>query len=154
MADGPTDSRTVLLTDSTKVAETVVEWLSAEGIAAEVHVPPVPTTADPFAGLTDALATEEMEVRVLDEKKVEDARKLLSDAQRTARLHAIREQRAQRSGTVTAYCEDCGKPSDWPATAMGTTETCPHCTAYMDIPDPDDDWSDVDFGKGEEEEKA
>ena len=30
---------------------------------------------------------------------------------------------------------------------MGTTEVCPHCAGYMDIPDPDDDWSDVDFGE-------
>jgi hypothetical protein len=37
---------------------------------------------------------------------------------------------------------------------MGTTETCPHCTGYMDIPDPDDDWSGVDFGDPEGEEKA
>jgi hypothetical protein len=79
---------------------------------------------------------------------------LLADAQRTAQLHAIREQRAQRSGTVTATCEECGKPSDWPATSMGKTETCPHCHKYMDIPDPDDDWSGVDFGSEEEEEKS
>jgi hypothetical protein len=34
---------------------------------------------------------------------------------------------------------------------MGTTENCPHCTQYMDIPDPDDDWGDVDFGTDDEE---
>jgi hypothetical protein len=154
MADGASDPRTVLMTDSPKVAETVVEWLAAEGITAEIFVPRAPTSSDPFAGLAEAAAAEEMEVRVLDVQKVADATKLLSDAQRTARLHAIRDQRAQRTGTVTAYCEDCGKSSEWPATAMGTTETCPHCTGYMDIPDPDDDWSGVDFGDPEGEEKA
>ena len=57
---------------------------------------------------------------------------------------------------MTATCEDCGKPSEWPAVTMGTTDLCPHCGAYMDIPDPDDDWSDVDFGapEGDEEEEA
>ena len=37
---------------------------------------------------------------------------------------------------------------------MGTTETCPHCGAYIDIPDPDDDstWADVDFGQEEGED--
>jgi hypothetical protein len=34
---------------------------------------------------------------------------------------------------------------------MGTTETCPKCGAYMDVPDPDDDWSGVDFGAPEED---
>lgn len=154
MADGASDPRTVLMTDSPKVAETVVEWLAAEGITAEIFVPPAPTSSDPFAGMAEAVAAEEMEVRVLEMSKIEDAKKLLSDAQRTARLHAIRDQRAQRTGTVTAYCEDCGKSSEWPATAMGTTETCPHCTGYMDIPDPDDDWSGVDFGDPEGEEQA
>jgi hypothetical protein len=32
---------------------------------------------------------------------------------------------------------------------MGTTENCPKCEAYMDIPDPDDDWSGVDIGEPE-----
>jgi hypothetical protein len=64
-----------------------------------------------------------------------------------AAVRAIQERRASRTGNVTVVCEECGKSSDWPATAMGTTEYCPHCQAYMDIPDPEDDWSDVDFGK-------
>jgi hypothetical protein len=34
---------------------------------------------------------------------------------------------------------------------MGTTEVCPHCTAYLDVPDPDEDWSGVDFGQAEDE---
>ena len=153
MAEGTTDPRTVLITDNRKVAETVVEWLCAEGIAAEVFFPPAPTSSDPLTGLTEAPTTEEIEVRVMDLQKVEDAKKLLSSAQRTAQLHAIREQRARRTGTITAVCEDCGKPSEWPASAMGTTENCPHCTGYMDIPDPDDDWEGVDFGKSEDDEE-
>ena len=68
-------------------------------------------------------------------------------------LYLIREKRASRTGTTTAICEDCGKSSDWPASAMGTTELCPHCQHYMDIPDPDEDWGGVDFGKDEEETK-
>lgn len=150
MADAEADPRTVLSTDNPKVADTVIEWLAAEGIEAEVIVPRPSVTSDPLTGLTEGPAEEELEVRVIDAAKVEDARKLLSDAQRTARLHAIRDQRAKRTGTVAAGCEECGKSSEWPATAMGTTETCPHCTAYMDIPDPEDDWSGVDFGEPEE----
>jgi hypothetical protein len=69
-------------------------------------------------------------------------------------LREIRDQRSNRTGTVTAVCEECGKSSEWPATIMGTTETCPHCAAYMDIPDPDDDWAEVDVGEAEEADKA
>ena len=29
---------------------------------------------------------------------------------------------------------------------MGKTEVCPHCGQYMDVPDPDENWDDVDFG--------
>ena len=67
-------------------------------------------------------------------------------------MQALREReakRASRTGTVTAVCEDCGKESEWPATAMGTTQTCPHCHCYMDVPDPDENWDDVDFGSEE-----
>jgi hypothetical protein len=53
---------------------------------------------------------------------------------------------------VTATCEDCGKSSEWPAAVMGTTEVCPHCGGYMDIPDPDDDFSGMDFGEDEDAE--
>ena len=154
MAEAERDAHTVLVTDNDKVADTVVEWLTSEGIEAEVHYPTAQASSDPLTGLTEGTPDEEIEVRVIDLKKLDDAKKLLSDAQKTARLHAIREQRSQRTGIVTAFCEDCGKSSDWPATAMGTTEVCPYCQGYMDIPDPDDDWSDVDFGAAEESEEA
>jgi hypothetical protein len=147
------DPHAVLVTDSRKVAETVIEWLAAEGVAAELVVPKTTVTSDPLTGLTEE-SEEEFEVRVADVAKVEDARKLVASADRTARLREIRDQRSNRTGTVAAVCEECGKSSEWPATLMGTTETCPHCAAYMDIPDPDDDWSEVDVGEAEEADKA
>lgn len=151
MPEADSDPHTVLVTDSTKVADTVVDWLVAAGIAAEVFVPPARAAGDVITGISES-AAKELEVRVNDLTKVEEAKKMLSDAQRTAQLHEIRNRRASRTGTVTAVCEDCGKSSEWDASVMGTTENCPHCTAYMDIPDPDDDWSDMDFGENEGEE--
>ena len=150
MAETVPNPRAVLVTDNMKVAETVIDWLASEGIAAEVFVPPPLTSSEPISGMTESFPSEELEVRVMDEKKADDAKKLLSDAQRTAMLKEIREKRADRTGSMTAVCEECGKSSEWPATAMGTTEICPDCQAYMDIPDPDDDWSGVDFGESEE----
>jgi hypothetical protein len=93
---------------------------------------------------------EEFEIRVTNPKQAGDAKELLTEAVAASMKQAIRDKRASRTGTTTATCEDCGKPSEWPASAMGTTDVCPHCGGYMDIPDPDDDWSGVDFGEDEE----
>ena len=49
-------------------------------------------------------------------------------------------------------CEECGRASEWPASQMGTTQDCPHCGAYMDIPDPEENWDEADFEEGEGEE--
>jgi hypothetical protein len=104
--------------------------------------------------VSEVSAAEEFEIRVTDPAKISEARELLSTAESAAAVRAIREKRLQRTGTVTAVCEECGKSSEWPADTMGTTDTCPNCGAYMDIPDPDDDWSGVDFGQDEEESET
>ena len=36
---------------------------------------------------------------------------------------------------VHANCEDCGKPTTFPASKQGSVQTCPHCGAYLDVPD-------------------
>lgn len=151
MAESIPNVRTVLKTDNIKVADKVIEWLATEGIEAEVVLRPTASN-EPIFGLGSNSESEEIEVRVTDEKRAEDAKKLISDTQRTALLLEIRNKRAERTGTVTVECEECHKSSDWPATIMGTTENCPHCQAYMDIPDPEDDWEGVDFGKAEDSE--
>jgi hypothetical protein len=146
---------TVFVAENQKVADAVVSLLEGAGIPAEVHVPPIDASAEAITGLSDVgTKSAELEVRVTNEAKLADAKDLINSALGTSALRAVREKRAARSGTVTATCEECGKPSEWPATAMGTTETCPHCGAYMDIPDPDDNWSDVDFGEAEEDEEG
>jgi hypothetical protein len=152
MADEP-DPRTVFVAENANLADAVIQLLAANGIAAEVGpVAPVETSA--LTGMSDA--PEAFPILVTDPKQADDARQLLTSAEKMAVMRASVEKRAARTGTVTATCEDCGKPSDWPATAMGTTEVCPHCGGYMDIPDPDDEWSDVDFGapEGDEEDRA
>ncbi len=141
---------TVFVAESLRVADTVVRFLSEVGIPAEIVTPPPPTESQPITGMTEASGPEVFEVRVTDAGKVAAARELLESTAAALAVQAARQKRASRSGVVTATCEECGKSSDWPATAMGTTEYCPHCGAYMDIPDPDDDWSDVDIGKPDE----
>ncbi len=143
---------TVFVAENAKIAEAVLGLLAGAGIAAETVTAPHRAEFEPITGMTDLVTPDEIEVRVTDPKKAGDARDLLGNALSVAALRAIREKRANRTGTVTAVCEECGKSSEWLASAMGTTDTCPHCQAYMDIPDPDDDWSGVDFGTDEEED--
>jgi hypothetical protein len=107
-----------------------------------------------ITGLVPGFSHKGVEVWVLNPEHAEPAKAFLDEEIKAA--EAEKARRASRTGTVTATCEDCGKASEWPAGTMGTTEICPHCGGYMDIPDPDEDWSDVDFGaeEGEEESEA
>ena len=75
--------------------------------------------------------TNEFEVRVTNSAQLSEAKEWIASAVGAAVVHKVREKRAARTGTVTAMCEECGKPSEWPASSMGTTEVCPHCTAYL-----------------------
>jgi hypothetical protein len=145
---------TVFVVESSRIAEAVVGLLAANGIAAEVFTDATQTIAEPVTGVSEVSPAERFEIRVSVPAKAEEARTLLTSAENAAIMQKIREQRQQRTGTVTATCEECGESSEWPADTMGTTDNCPNCGAYMDIPDPDDDWSDVDFGEPEDEEDA
>ncbi len=147
------DPRTVFVAQSLELAEAAVKLLAGEGIAAEVIVPPPRAESQLITGVTDMVEPDEFQIRITDPAKADDANKFLGSVIATAKLQAIRDKRANRTGTVTVACEECGKSSDWPATEMGTTENCPHCGAYMDIPDPDDQWSGMDFGEAEEEDE-
>jgi len=142
---------TVFVAESGKVAEAVIGLLAARGIAAEVFTDATQTISEPITGVSDVSPADRFEIRVSAAAQAEEARNLLASAESAAIVQGIREKRAQRTGTVAAICEECGKSSEWTADLMGTTETCPQCGAYMDIPDPDDDWSGVDFGEDEEE---
>jgi predicted Zn-ribbon and HTH transcriptional regulator len=154
MAESDRDPQIVFLAETPQLADAVVQLLASNNIAAEMITPPMETSSSPLTGMSAMSAPEGYEIRVLEVSQVTQARELLETAESVAAVKAVREKRANRTGTVKAECEECGHESEWPAIAMGTTESCPNCGAYMDIPDPDDDWSDVDFGKGEEEEES
>jgi hypothetical protein len=141
---------TVFIAENVKLAEAVIQLLASQNIAAESHTAATRTESEPVTGVSEVSPAEEFEIRITDPDKVNEARELLSSAESAAAVRAIREKRLLRTGTVTAVCEECGMSTEWPADTMGTTDTCPNCGAYMDIPDPDDDWSGVDFGEDEE----
>ncbi|HSQ58219.1 MAG TPA: hypothetical protein VLM40_21015 [Gemmata sp.] len=148
MADNP---NTVFVADDPKLADAVIQLLASKGIEAEAVSQPGHAQTDPLTGATEGVVPEDFEIRVADPKKADEAKQLLTETVAAEMRRSIRERRASRTGTTTATCEDCTKPSDWPATAMGTTEICPHCGGYMDIPDPEDVWGGMDFGKDEDE---
>ena len=37
---------------------------------------------------------------------------------------------------------------------MGTIQDCPQCGQYMDVPDPDENWDDVDFTAESEDDES
>ncbi|HEY1186163.1 MAG TPA: hypothetical protein VGE74_00840 [Gemmata sp.] len=141
----------VFTAENPHVAEAVVKLLADNDIPAEIVTGGPKATADALTGATETVHSEQFPILVTDPAKTKEALELLATAQTMAAVKAVRERRANRTGTVSATCEDCEKASDWPAQALGTTEVCPHCGSYMDIPDPDEDWSAVDFGEAEGE---
>ena len=129
------------------LATWVVNKLLEEGIAADVKSDIPATTSDPLTGATSMADPTGFEVLVSDAARVEEAKTVIAEAvEEMKAVVAKREARAASTATVTAACEECGASSEWPTSAMGSTENCPSCSAYMDIPDPDDDWADLDVG--------
>jgi hypothetical protein len=144
------DPRCVLVSPDRRAAEAIAALLTDKGYPAEPVSPPIATATDALTGATEALAPE-FEVWVTNPDHAEPARAYIGEQREM--LAALRERearRAARTGTVTAFCEECGKSSEWPASDMGKTQECPHCGRYMDVPDPDENWDDVDFESGEE----
>lgn len=141
----------VHVVEDLRVAALLADWLTDKGYPAQVVTP------NPAAEAGDSLGLSEpthpgIEIRVVNPDHAAPARQMIADQmEEVTALKKQKEKRAARTGTVAAVCDECGKSSEWPAAAMGTTENCPHCTQYMDIPDPDDDWDDVDFGSEDEE---
>jgi hypothetical protein len=149
-----TNPQTVFVAENIKVAEAVIQFLAAHDISAETYTEPTQSISEPVTGVSELSPAENIEIRVTEASNVAKAREVLASAESVAAVRSIREKRLQRTGKVTAVCEECGKASEWPAETMGTTDQCPNCAAWMDIPDPDDDWSGVDFGKPEDEEES
>lgn len=46
---------------------------------------------------------------------------------------AAQQPSADEQLTIKAVCEECEKPTLFPASRLGAVETCPHCGAYLDV---------------------
>jgi hypothetical protein len=126
-------------------AVVTASWLTANGIPAQVMDQ---MTLGGFEGLTalwPTVSTRGVEVWVNDPKQIEEARRALAEHEaELARQVAERGERA----SVEVTCEECGKSSNFPGDQYGTTQTCPHCGAYIDVTDERSDGND---GNGETE---
>lgn len=149
------DPRCVLVVGEPSVATAVAELLTNKGFPAEVVTPGLIATPGDSLGLSEETLAA-LEVRVVNPDHAEPARKVIEEEKAVQKeMQALKERRAARTGTVAAVCEECGQSSEWPASQMGTTQDCPHCGAYMDIPDPEERWNDEDFaGEAAEDETA
>jgi hypothetical protein len=148
------DPRCVIVVEEHTTAVALAEFLTAKGFPSEVVQGGQLGKTDDSLGFSETQSPG-LEVRVTDPAKAGDARKLLTEHAEAVQIaRAAAQRRAERTGTVTATCEECGKSSDWPAAEMGTTQDCPFCGAYMDIPDPEESWDEAEFeGDGESDEK-
>lgn len=146
------DPRHVMTVPDRGTAVALAAWLTEKGYLAEAVQTPMTTTTAPLTGEA-VLEPGTSEVWVIDPAKAEAAREFITEqAAAIKEVRARQAKRAERTGTTTATCEECGKESEWPAGLMGSTQDCPTCGAYMDIPDPDEQWDDIDFDAGDGED--
>lgn len=61
----------------------------------------------------------------------DQAKAIIDDLQRK---RTDRRERL-RSVRVTAVCEDCGREATFSGDRAGFVENCPHCGAYVDVPE-------------------
>jgi hypothetical protein len=141
------DQRCVFVGESFSEAETVSAFLNSEGVAASVIDPSAVGGMEGLSLMAGA-ATGGLEVWVRDPTAAAYARQLIAD-------HAseLRTSRERKTGLIQVDCEECGAMVKFPGEKAGTVQECPNCLAFLDVPDPDDEWADEDFdGEGPEAE--
>ena len=111
-------------------ADLVVNWLGERDIAALVK--------DAHAAVTmqvpGIVAPAGIEVCVIEPDDADRARALLRDH---FDLLDDRDDASESHGEpVVADCEDCGESATFPYVQRGSVQLCPHCGAYIDVPDP------------------
>ena len=143
------DPKCVFVADDHASAAMIAGLLEGAGFPAQIQNEAMHGGFEGLTALAPGVSHRGLEVWVTDPDKLEEAKTWLEAEMKSAA--AARDARKERTGTVVAACEECGKSSEWPASEMGRTETCPHCEAYLDIPDPDDDWDEDRLGDAEDE---
>jgi len=69
----------------------------------------------------------------IEKADAERAAPILAEFDRRAAERRRAETTASSDEEIEAVCEECGKPSKFPASQRGTVQTCPHCWSFMDV---------------------
>jgi hypothetical protein len=109
-------------------AEAFAVWLEEQGVAAFVK--------DRYAvgtlGVPAIAAPRGVEVCVNDEATAERGRAL---AQAFIDQQARHAEAVATLSPVTLTCPGCGKAATFPTAQRGQVAKCPHCDAFVDVPD-------------------
>ena len=81
----------------------------------------------------------------VERERAEDAARLVQDFEA---MHLKPEEVIAGDGSIKVECHDCRLVTEFPASAVGTVQTCPRCRAYLDVGELD--WEEQDFGEPEE----
>jgi hypothetical protein len=125
------DPKCIFVAADVAEATVVANWLEHEGVPAQVMDT---MTLGGLDGLTawTGVSARGIEVWALREDLVDRARELLAehkDIQSTILAQKIAK------GRVSVQCEECGCASVFPADCRGTTDVCPRCGCYLDVPE-------------------
>lgn len=127
------DPKCVHIADSLNEAEAAVLFLKGHGLPAQVMNP---ATLGGLLGLTwmsrTGVSSTGLEVWVADPANVAPA---LQKLQEFAADQTKKVADKEAKGPVEAVCEECGKTSTFPAAQRDSTQDCPHCGEYMDVPE-------------------
>ncbi|MCP4592151.1 MAG: DUF2007 domain-containing protein [bacterium] len=121
----PSDMKTVYRAASVEEADIIVAWLDEQGIAAMVKDRAVAGTIE----IPTLFTPRGIEVCVPDPEQAKQAVAALKE-------HYAKQAQADDSDRVIeATCEACGKASPFPQAQHGLVQNCPHCNAYLDVPE-------------------
>jgi hypothetical protein len=76
-----------------------------------------------------------IEVWVVNPEDAAKARDLIAENEEIVSASAPPDDET----TILAFCEECGRSSEFPGNCRGTIQDCPHCGRYMDVEEDDTD---------------
>lgn len=120
------DPKCVFVGASMADAETMAGWLRKKRVSVRVK------EALRFSGL------DGVEVWVVNADDIERAKGLVSKFDQPQSDNArLGEATLGDETSILAFCEDCGRATNFPSKLRGTIDNCPQCGHFMDVIDTD-----------------
>lgn len=128
------DPKCVFVGNNAAESTVLANWLEHQGISTQVMDT---LTHGGLAGLTAWTGTSNrgIEVWVVSPEDAAKARDLIAENEEIVSASAPPDDET----TVLAFCEECGRSSEFPGNCRGTIQDCPHCGRYMDVVEDDTD---------------